>query len=98
MTECKGGGSGGNRLQLNGFKLVQYLRTSMNPSVLALEWGTTTRDSETQMKEGSGNGVSLSLGALRRELGQGAPALRALILNFNLLTSFILLVTDHTLV
>jgi hypothetical protein len=95
MTECKGGGGGGNRLQLNGFKLIQYLRTSMNPSVLALDGGSFTRDSETQMREGSGNGVSLSLGALCREYGQGAPALCTLMLNFNLLTSFILLVTDH---
>lgn len=26
MTECKGGGGGGNRVQLNGFKFIQYLR------------------------------------------------------------------------
>jgi hypothetical protein len=47
----------------------------MKPSVLALEGGSSTRDSETQTKEGSENGVSLSLGAPNRELGQGAPAL-----------------------
>jgi len=55
------GGGGGNRLQLNGFKLIQYLRTSMDPSVLALEGGSFTGDSETQMEEGSGNGVCVCL-------------------------------------
>lgn len=68
MTECKGGGSGGNRLQLNSFKFIQYLRTSMNPSVLTLKGG-----SFTQMKKGSGNGVSLSSGALAQGTWTGGP-------------------------
>jgi len=65
----------------------------MNPSVLALKGGSFIGDSETQMQEGSGNGVSLSAQCL--EPGQGAPALCTLMLNFNLLTSLILLVIDR---
>jgi hypothetical protein len=34
-----------------------------------------TRDFERQVKEGSGDGVSLSVGALRGEPGRGAPLL-----------------------
>jgi hypothetical protein len=39
------------------------------------EWGTEALRVERDLKEGSGDGASLSVGALRGEPGKGAPLL-----------------------
>jgi hypothetical protein len=78
------------------FTFIQHWRTNINLKCWPCGGGGSfSRVFERQMKEGCGNGASLSLEALRRQSGRGACALCTLMVNFNLSTSFVILVTDH---